>query len=98
MIHAGSKLLINELPSILDGSAREKAQPQDDSKATLAPKVRPVAHGHRNTIMHDLLINEQKCDFVTSFVLKEIFLSSNEYVHNSVMVHRLVASLLLLIS
>ncbi|KAJ1284819.1 hypothetical protein BS78_03G234700 [Paspalum vaginatum] len=34
----GSKLLINELPSILDGSAKEKAQPQDDSKATLAPK------------------------------------------------------------
>jgi hypothetical protein len=36
---AGSKLLIRELPSIFDGSAREKAQPQDDSKATLAPKV-----------------------------------------------------------
>ena len=36
---AGSKLLIGELPSILDGSARVKAQPQDDSKATLAPKV-----------------------------------------------------------
>lgn len=38
-IYAGSKLLIRELPSILDGSARVKAQPQDDSKATLAPKV-----------------------------------------------------------
>ena len=36
---AGSKLLIGELPSILDGSAIVKAQPQDDSKATLAPKV-----------------------------------------------------------
>nr|CAB3473901.1 unnamed protein product [Digitaria exilis] len=35
----GSKLLISELPSILDGSAKEKAQPQDDSKATLAPKL-----------------------------------------------------------
>ncbi|XP_011021356.1 PREDICTED: methionyl-tRNA formyltransferase, mitochondrial isoform X3 [Populus euphratica] len=35
----GSKLLIHELPSILDGSARLKAQPQDDSKATLAPKI-----------------------------------------------------------
>lgn len=35
----GSKLLINELPSILDGSAKQKAQPQDDSKATLAPKL-----------------------------------------------------------
>uniref|UniRef100_A0A2C9WJR1 methionyl-tRNA formyltransferase n=1 Tax=Manihot esculenta TaxID=3983 RepID=A0A2C9WJR1_MANES len=37
----GSKLLIHELPSILDGSARAKAQPQDDSKATLAPKIAP---------------------------------------------------------
>ncbi|KAF3445256.1 hypothetical protein FNV43_RR14950 [Rhamnella rubrinervis] len=35
----GSKLLIHELPSIFDGSAKEKAQPQDDSKATLAPKI-----------------------------------------------------------
>lgn len=35
----GSKLLIHELPSILQGSARLKAQPQDDSKATLAPKI-----------------------------------------------------------
>lgn len=37
--YSGSKLLIRELPSIFDGSARVKAQPQDDSKATLAPKV-----------------------------------------------------------
>ncbi|KAL5743403.1 hypothetical protein ACOSP7_026256 [Xanthoceras sorbifolium] len=37
----GSKLLIRELPSILDGSARVRAQPQDDSKATLAPKITP---------------------------------------------------------
>ncbi|KAE8022018.1 hypothetical protein FH972_007858 [Carpinus fangiana] len=37
----GSKLLIRELPSIFDGSARVKAQPQDDSKATLAPKICP---------------------------------------------------------
>ncbi|XP_062218090.1 uncharacterized protein LOC133918290 isoform X2 [Phragmites australis] len=35
----GSTLLIRELPSILDGSAKEKAQPQDDSDATLAPKL-----------------------------------------------------------
>ncbi|KAI8000841.1 Methionyl-tRNA formyltransferase [Camellia lanceoleosa] len=35
----GSKLLIHELPSIFDGSARVKAQPQDDSQATLAPKI-----------------------------------------------------------
>lgn len=37
----GSELLIHELPSIFDGSARAKAQPQDDSKATLAPKIMP---------------------------------------------------------
>ncbi|KAL5573914.1 hypothetical protein UlMin_023511 [Ulmus minor] len=37
----GSKLLIQELPSILDGSAKEKAWPQDESKATLAPKMTP---------------------------------------------------------
>ncbi|GAV75824.1 Formyl_trans_N domain-containing protein/Formyl_trans_C domain-containing protein [Cephalotus follicularis] len=37
----GSELLIRELPYIFDGSARIKAQPQDDSKATLAPKVIP---------------------------------------------------------
>ncbi|GJM93528.1 hypothetical protein PR202_ga10091 [Eleusine coracana subsp. coracana] len=39
LMKAGSRLLIHELPSILDGSAQEKAQPQDDSKATLAPKA-----------------------------------------------------------
>ncbi|PIA63738.1 hypothetical protein AQUCO_00201228v1 [Aquilegia coerulea] len=37
----GSELLIRELPSIIDGSARLKAHPQDDSKATLAPKLSP---------------------------------------------------------
>ncbi|KAI7749027.1 hypothetical protein M8C21_009933, partial [Ambrosia artemisiifolia] len=35
----GSKLLIQELPSIFDGSASSKAEAQDDSKATLAPKI-----------------------------------------------------------
>ncbi|ONK68174.1 uncharacterized protein A4U43_C05F8400 [Asparagus officinalis] len=35
----GSELLIRELPSLFDGSARLKAQPQDDSKATFAPKL-----------------------------------------------------------
>lgn len=37
----GSTLLIRELTSIFDGSAKMKAQPQDDSKATLAPKITP---------------------------------------------------------
>ncbi|XP_061337404.1 uncharacterized protein LOC133284412 isoform X2 [Gastrolobium bilobum] len=32
LFHKGSELLIAELPSIFDGSARVKAQPQDDSK------------------------------------------------------------------
>ncbi|XP_073060551.1 uncharacterized protein [Primulina eburnea] len=35
----GSKLLIRELPSIFDGSAKTKALAQDESKATLAPKI-----------------------------------------------------------
>ncbi|CAB4273717.1 unnamed protein product [Prunus armeniaca] len=39
LFYKGSKLLIRELPSIFDGSAKVKAQPQDDSKATLAPKI-----------------------------------------------------------
>ncbi|CAN8238473.1 unnamed protein product [Cochlearia groenlandica] len=37
----GSKVLIRELPSIFDGSAKSKAVPQDDSEATLAPKIVP---------------------------------------------------------
>ncbi|KAL3813303.1 hypothetical protein ACJIZ3_014571 [Penstemon smallii] len=37
----GSKLLIRELPSIIDGSAKAKALAQDESKATLAPKITP---------------------------------------------------------
>ncbi|XP_020239615.1 uncharacterized protein LOC109818535 [Cajanus cajan] len=41
LFHKGSKLLIGELPSILDGSAIVKAQSQDHSKATLAPKINP---------------------------------------------------------
>ncbi|MBA0674362.1 hypothetical protein Goari_015965, partial [Gossypium aridum] len=35
-----SKLLICKLPSIFDGSAKVNAEPQDDSKVTLAPKAR----------------------------------------------------------
>ncbi|KAJ0962744.1 hypothetical protein J5N97_027866 [Dioscorea zingiberensis] len=35
----GSRILIRELPSIFDGSAKLKAKAQDDSKATLAPKL-----------------------------------------------------------
>lgn len=33
--------MIHELPSIFDGYARLKASPQDESKATLAPKLTP---------------------------------------------------------
>lgn len=40
LFHSGSKLLIRELPSIFDGSASGRAEEQDDSKATLAPKVK----------------------------------------------------------
>lgn len=41
LFYKGSKLLIGELPSIFDGSARAKAHPQDHPKATLAPKISP---------------------------------------------------------
>ncbi|XP_059293393.1 uncharacterized protein LOC132046695 isoform X2 [Lycium ferocissimum] len=37
----GSRLLIRELPFIFDGSASARAEEQDDSKATLAPKINP---------------------------------------------------------
>lgn len=37
----GSELLIRELPLIFDGSARLKSHAQDESKATLAPKLTP---------------------------------------------------------
>ncbi|XP_039161668.1 methionyl-tRNA formyltransferase-like [Eucalyptus grandis] len=37
----GSKLLIRELPSLLDGSAQAEAKPQDETKVTLAPKITP---------------------------------------------------------
>ncbi|KAF3795933.1 Methionyl-tRNA formyltransferase [Nymphaea thermarum] len=40
LFHRGSNLLLGKLPSILDGSAMEKAEKQDDALATLAPKVR----------------------------------------------------------
>lgn len=35
----GTSLLLRELPAILDGSAKLKATPQDDSRASHAPKV-----------------------------------------------------------
>uniref|UniRef100_A0A1D1XUR6 Methionyl-tRNA formyltransferase, mitochondrial n=1 Tax=Anthurium amnicola TaxID=1678845 RepID=A0A1D1XUR6_9ARAE len=41
LFNRGSELLIHEIPSIFDGSAKLKAQTQDDSKATLAPKLKP---------------------------------------------------------
>lgn len=37
----GSKLLMQRLPSMFDGSAKVNAESQDDSKATLAPKITP---------------------------------------------------------
>ncbi|KAA8547750.1 hypothetical protein F0562_004179 [Nyssa sinensis] len=53
----GSKLLIHELPSIFDGSARVRAQAQDDSKATLAPKISPeeswLSFDHEAIILHN---------------------------------------------
>ncbi|XP_024020369.1 uncharacterized protein LOC21399485 [Morus notabilis] len=53
----GAKLLIRELPSILDGSAKGKASPQDDSKATLAPKIEPeeswLSFNQEATVLHN---------------------------------------------
>ncbi|CAA0843106.1 formyltransferase- putative [Striga hermonthica] len=39
LFQEGSRLLVHELPSILDGSAQTKAVPQDESRASLAPKI-----------------------------------------------------------
>ncbi|KAK7381319.1 hypothetical protein VNO78_33928 [Psophocarpus tetragonolobus] len=41
LFYRGAKRLIGELPSILDGSARVKTRCQDNSQATLAPKINP---------------------------------------------------------
>ncbi|KHN19703.1 hypothetical protein glysoja_037205, partial [Glycine soja] len=60
---AGSKLLIGELPSILDGSAIVKAQPQDDSKATLAPKINPdeswLSFDQEASVLHNKVLEVQ---------------------------------------
>jgi hypothetical protein len=39
VVIAGTELLLQELPSILDGSAADKAIEQDSSLASMAPKV-----------------------------------------------------------
>ncbi|XP_021727791.1 uncharacterized protein LOC110694892 isoform X2 [Chenopodium quinoa] len=53
----GSKLLLHELPSIIDGTATTKAQPEDDSKATLAPKITPeeswLSFDQDTTVLHN---------------------------------------------
>lgn len=53
----GSKLLIRELPSIFEGSAMVKAEPQDDSKATLAPKINPeeswLSFDEASSVLHN---------------------------------------------
>ncbi|KAL0350306.1 UNVERIFIED_CONTAM: Methionyl-tRNA formyltransferase [Sesamum radiatum] len=53
----GSELLIRELPSIFDGSAKAKALAQDESKATLAPKITPeeswLSFDQDATILHN---------------------------------------------
>ncbi|KAG6383242.1 hypothetical protein SASPL_157014 [Salvia splendens] len=56
-LNVGSKLLISELPSILDGSAKTKATPQDESKATLAPKITQeesyLSFDQKATVLHN---------------------------------------------
>lgn len=65
---AGSKLLIRELPSIFDGSARLNALPQDDSKVTLAPKVMLVMvmlRKRQSQTIFLLLLAQHKSDHTT---------------------------------
>ncbi|WOK97609.1 hypothetical protein Cni_G06317 [Canna indica] len=60
LFNIGSRILLRELPSILDGTARLKAQAQDHSKATLAPKVMSTgdwAHGQLIKLFHFTVIN-----------------------------------------
>ncbi|CAN0897437.1 Methionyl-tRNA formyltransferase [Linum grandiflorum] len=53
----GTKLLMHELPSLFDGTANEKAEPQDDSNATPAPKITPeeswLSFDQEATILHN---------------------------------------------
>ncbi|XP_078439604.1 formyltransferase isoform X2 [Wolffia australiana] len=41
LFNRGSEMLIREIPAISDGSAKLSAHVQEDSKATLAPKLKP---------------------------------------------------------
>ncbi|XP_021727798.1 uncharacterized protein LOC110694892 isoform X3 [Chenopodium quinoa] len=62
----GSKLLLHELPSIIDGTATTKAQPEDDSKATLAPKITPeeswLSFDQDTTVLHNKVGLELELD------------------------------------
>ncbi|KAL8472691.1 hypothetical protein ACS0TY_029136 [Phlomoides rotata] len=57
LLSKGSELLISELPAILDGSAKAKALPQDELKATLAPKISPeeswLSFDEKATVLHN---------------------------------------------
>lgn len=63
----GSKLLIRALPSILDGSAKRKALAQDESKATLAPKITPeeswLSFDQNAIVLHNKVGREHELKF-----------------------------------
>lgn len=63
----GSKLLICKLPSIFDGSAKVNAEPQDDSKVTLAPKISPeeswLSFDEEALILHNKVGQEPELKF-----------------------------------
>ncbi|XP_040381707.1 methionyl-tRNA formyltransferase isoform X3 [Oryza brachyantha] len=65
LFNIGSKLLLRELPSILDGSAKEKAKPQDDSKATHAPKLNSdeswLSFDQEAKVLHNKVISTKVC-------------------------------------
>uniref|UniRef100_A0A0E0N0Z0 methionyl-tRNA formyltransferase n=1 Tax=Oryza rufipogon TaxID=4529 RepID=A0A0E0N0Z0_ORYRU len=62
LFNLGSKLLLHELPSILDGTAKEKAKPQDDSKITHAPKLNSdeswLSFNQEAKLLHNKLVNQ----------------------------------------
>ncbi|KAL6587838.1 hypothetical protein OROMI_000816 [Orobanche minor] len=76
-----SRLLIRELPSILDGSAKSKALLQDESRATLAPKITSeeswLSFNEKATVLHNKVGQdpEQKFQQLTQKVVSTISLN-----------------------
>ncbi|KAE8708052.1 Formyltransferase, putative isoform 2 [Hibiscus syriacus] len=67
----GSKLLVHKLPSIFDGSAKVNAEPQDDSKVTLAPKARISPEESWLSFDEEALVLHNKVVFSSTFFESE---------------------------